>query len=206
MPLRGPASQTPMRFGEVSATHSSVQLFPDSEADSHTYYFYIQLKDAKGEFVDCEPSEIVLKTKKKKLIKFKYERLLIGRYYLILDKSQGFKDIHFSVKGIALKGKFNLDIRRPDMKHSHIVLEKKLPGKLTFRLKLADRSNRPVMTSVAPEIILDGRGEVQELRYIQEGIWVFTVIYPEDNQIMYFSIRSQGSYLVNLLRYQHVEK
>lgn len=205
MPLRGPAS-APMRFGEVSAIHSSIQLFPDSDADTHTYYFYLQLKDSKGEFIDCDPSEIVLKTKKKKLIKFKYERLLTGRYYLILDKSQGFKDINFSVRGIALNGKFNLDIRRPDIKHTNIILERKLPGKLIFRLKLADRANRPVMTSVAPEIIMDGRGEIQELRYIQEGIWQFTVIYPEDNQIMYFSVRSQGKYLVNLLRYQHVEK
>ena len=205
-PLRHPASETIIRIGEVSRAHSLVQLFPTSEGDTLTYNFYLQLKNEKSEYVDCDPSEIILKTKKNRPVPFKLERLLTGRYYLILNKSQGLKDIDFFVKGIELKEKFNLNLRKPDKKFTSITIAQKDDGKVVFRLKLADKTNKPVVLLNEPEIVLEGRGEIEGVRYIQEGIWEFTLVYPEENQIIYLSVRAQGVYLTNLLRYQHIEK
>lgn len=206
-PLRRfPASETAMRIGSISRANSLVQLFPSNEGDSFTYYFYLQLKNEKGDYVDCDPSEVTLKTKQKKLITFKLERLLTGRYYLIVNKSKGLKDIDVYVRGLLLKEKFNLNLIRPDKKFTSITIKKKGDGKIVFRLKLADKTNKPVALLSEPEIVFEGRGEIDNLRHMQEGIWEFTVIYPEDNQIMYFSVRAQGIYLTNLLRYQHIEK
>lgn len=203
---RMPAAESVIQLGEVSRSHSSVQLFPSAENDSLTYYFYLQLKDSKSQFVDVSPSEISLKSKSKKPVKFKLERILNGRYYVIIDKSEHAKSVDFFVQKQLLKEKVNLNIRRPNRKYSSISINSKDDGKITFQLRLADKSNRPVLLLDQPEIVLEGQGEVEDLKHIQEGIWQFTVIYPEDNQIMYFSVRAQGVYLVNLLRYQHIEK
>lgn len=203
---RHPASETIIRIGNISRAHSLVQLFPSSEGDSLTYYFYLQLKNEKSEYVDCDPSEVTLKNKQNKPIPFKLERLLTGRYYLIINKSQGLKDIDFYVRGLPLKEKFNLNLAQPDKRFTTIAIKDKGEGKIVFHLKLADKTNKPVVLLNEPEIVFEGRGQIDHLRYIQEGIWEFTVIYPEDNQIMYFSVRAQGVYLTNLLRYQHIEK
>ncbi|WPU65684.1 hypothetical protein [Peredibacter starrii] len=203
---RNPASESPVQLGEVSRSHSSVQLFPSAENDSLTYYFYLQLKDSKGQFVDVSPSEIALKAKNKRPVKFKLERILNGRYYVIVEKSEHAKSVDFVVQNQTLKEKVSLNFRQPDRRYSSISIKTKGEGKITFQLRLADKSNRPVLLPDQPEIVLEGRGEIEDLKHIQEGIWQFTVIYPEDNQIMYFSVRAQGVYLVNLLRYQHIEK
>ncbi|WP_408098624.1 hypothetical protein ACJVC5_06855 [Peredibacter sp. HCB2-198] len=204
---RFPASESPIQIGEVAHSQSSVQLFPSAnENDSVTYYFYLQLKDSKGKYVDVAPSEIVLKSKNKRPVGFKLERILNGRYYVIVDKSKSAKSVDFFVQGKLLKEKVSLDFRQPDRRYSSISIKSKSEGKITFQLRLADKSNRPVALVDHPEIVLEGRGQIENLKHIQEGIWQFTVIYPEDNQIMYFSVRAQGVYLVNLLRYQHIEK
>lgn len=190
-------------------TKSLVNIFPAVSADeSIWYYFYVQTKDTYGRFIQIDMNDIVIKTRKGKKISFKVEQLLQGRYYLTLEKTSDFSsaELDIFVRGKALKEQFKLNMRRPDKKNSSIKLIKNSQNTLVFRLRLADKKNQPVEIPDKPEIILEGIGNVEDLRHVSEGTWEFSIIYPEQNQIMYFSVRAMGVYLSNLFRYQHVEK
>lgn len=195
--------------GIMDRQKSLVQIFPAVAADSGIwYFFYIQLKDSKGHFVDCDPSDLSLKTTKGKEIPFKYERLFTGRYYLTIEKTVEFNSgqLDFFIKGKPLNEQFQLSMRQPDRTKSTIKILRNEHNEITFQLRLNDSSNAPVDTPDRPEILLEGLGSVENVKHISEGVWEFSVIYPEENQIMYFSIRAQGVYLGKLFRYQHVEK
>jgi hypothetical protein len=212
-PVRNIASvPKPLRIekpAELDLKKSNVLIFPAiADGDGLWYFFYVQLKDSNGKYIDCMPSEIGLKTHKGKDIPFKFQKVLTGRYYLTLEKtadiSSGQLDIF--IRGKALKEQFQLHMGHPDKAHTKISVIQNTRNKLTFRLRLADKMNQPVVAPEQPEILLEGQGAIDEMVHIQEGVWEFSIIYPEGNQIMYFSVRAQGVYLANIFRYQHVEK
>jgi len=188
---------------------SLVNIFPAVAADEGIwYYFYVQTKDSFGRFIAIDTSDIEIRTRKGKKIPFKVEQLLNGRYYLTLEKTSDFSsaELDVFVRGKALKEQFKLNMRQPDQKNSTIKLLKNSQNKLVFLLRLADKKNQPVEIPDKPEIILEGIGNVEDLKHVSEGTWEFSIIYPEQNQIMYFSVRAMGVYLSNIYRYQHVEK
>lgn len=209
--VREPASMLPKIDvpAEVDLKKSMVQIFPAVAADNGIwYFFYLQLKDARGNYVDCLPAEIELKTQKGLPVEFKYQKILTGRYYLTLEKTAKISSaqLDFFVKGKPLKEQFKLNMRLPDRTKTTIKMLRNDRNEISFQLRLADKDNLPVETPDQPEILLDGEGSVEEMRQISDGIWEFKVIYPEQNQIMYFSVRAQGVYLRKVFRYQHVEK
>lgn len=209
--IRRPAS-APIKVlvpAELDLKKSMVQIFPAIAADNGIwYFFYVQLKDSRGNYIDCEPSEIELKTHKGASVAFKYQKILTGRYYLTLEKTAEISSaqMDFFVKGKALKEQFQLSMRLPDKSKTTIKLLRNERNVISFQLRLADKDNQPVETPDQPEILLEGEGHVEEMRHISEGVWEFSVIYPEENQIMYFSVRAHGVFLGKLFRYQHVEK
>lgn len=188
---------------------SMVNIFPAVSADTGIwYYFYVQTKDTMGRFIAIDINEIEIRTRKGKKIPFKVEQLLQGRYYLTLEKTSDFSsaELDIFVRGKALKEQFKLNMRHPDQKNTSIKIIKNSANRLVFRLRLADKKNQPVEIPDRPEIILEGIGNVEDLKHVSEGTWEFSIIYPEENQIMYFSVRAMGVYLTNIYRYQHVEK
>ena len=194
-----------MQYGEISFEKSFFQVFPSVVEDGTLkYYFYLQIRDAKGRYVDCESTDIVVKNKKGMKIPHTFERLMPGRYYVTLKEAHN--DLSFLVQGKKLLGKLQLTQDRPDRNFSSITLIEQKDSELRLRLKLSDKNNRPIKPTNPPEIILDGMGEVTELKPIQEGIWEFSIIYPEINQLLYISVRAQDAYFSNIYRYQHVEK
>lgn len=203
------ASVTPEQKSEIDLKKSFVQIFPNIVSGEESwYYFYVVLKDHKGRYIDCPETDLSLKTISGKKVPFKLERILLGRYYVNLKRKPNMttEELTFFVQGKPLKENFKLYFKRPEARHSKIVFVKKSSSKLTLELHLADKNKRPVDPPDVPEVILDGVGEIGTLKHIREGVWEFTVIYPDQNQIMYFSVRSMGVYLSNLFRYQHVEK
>jgi hypothetical protein len=190
-------------------TRSLAHIFPAVAADNGIwYYFYVETKNTYGRFYNIDPSEIEIKTHKGKKVAFKYEQILAGRYYLTLEKTVDVSsaELDIFVRGKALKEQFKLNMRQPDKANSTIKLVKISDNRLVFRLRLADKKNQPVEMPDKPEIILEGMANVEDVTHVSEGTWEFTVIYPEQNQIMYFSVRAMGVYLSNIYRYQHVEK
>ncbi len=208
-PQRRPSSESLFRFGEVDAQKSRVQIFPAVISNKElVHYFYLQLKDREGKFIDCESSEISLVTHSGQPIPFEFERLLAGRYYVTVKQTSevNFGELNFFIRDKLLKEQFKLYLKKPDKSHTQVFLVKNDKNKMTLRLRLADKSNRPVALPDTPEVLLDGLGFIEELKLIDEGIWEFSVIYPEQNQIMYFSIRAHGAYFERIFRYHHVEK
>lgn len=196
-----------IKIGLIDHKRSTVQIFPAVAADDGLwYYFYVQLKDASGNYIDSDPRDIILKNHKGERLKFKYERLLVGRFYLTLEKTLDISStqLDFYIQNRPLKEQFKLDMRHPDRTKSSITLVTKTENELVFRLRLADKLNQPVELPEKPEILLEGNGILSELKHVSEGVWEFSLNYPDENQIMYFSARAQGVYLANLLRYQHV--
>lgn len=188
---------------------SLVHIFPAVAADNGIwYYFYVQTKDSFGRFMPIDPNEIEIRTHKGKKIAFKFEQLLGGRYYLTLEKTSDFSsaELDVVVRGKALKEQFKLNMRHPDKSKTSIKIVKNDQNKLMFQLRLADKLNQPVEIPDKPEIILEGMGSIEDLKHVSEGTWEFSIIYPEQNQIMYFSVRAMGVFLSNIYRYQHVEK
>lgn len=208
-PQRKPSSETSFRFGEIDTLKSRVQIFPAVITNGESvHYFYLQLKDREGKFIDCEPSEISLVTPSGQPIPFQYERLFTGRYYVTIQQSSevNFGELSFFIRDKLLKEQFKLYLKKPVKSHTQVFLVKNDKNKMTLRLRLADKANQPVALPDTPEVLLDGLGSIEDLKLIDDGIWEFSVIYPEQNQIMYFSIRAHGVYFERIFRYHHVEK
>lgn len=206
---RLPSSESLIRSGEISFRKSEIKNFPPAFEDgSIKYYFYLQLKNMNGEFVDCDSSEITLKNKKGTKVEFLFERLFPGRYYLILEENRvdDSNEILVFIRGKQLGNNFKLALNYPDEAFTKIHLVKDEAGILTLRLHLNDKNNRPVSSQFPPEMILEGWGEMSDLIPIQEGIWEFNVLHPEVNQIFYISLRSQGVYIPRIYRFQYIEK
>lgn len=191
------------------SSKSQVQIYPAVSLDGKIwYYFYVEVKNTSGRHMYLDPAEIDVKTRKGKKIPFKIEQVLGGRFYLTLEKTPEISssELDVFVKGRPLKEQFKLHIRYPDKMNSRITVVKKDSNKTTFRLYLADKDKRPVELPEKPEIILEGMADIEDLKHVSEGTWEFSLIYPNENQIFYFSVRAMGVYLSNLYRYQHVEK
>lgn len=201
------SNSAPILPTEVDPEKSIVRIFP-AVADEHGlwYYFYLQLKDRNGQFVDSD--DIKITTLKGEGIPFLKERIKSGRYYLTLEKNAGVSSAHLNVlaQGKILKEEFKLSFDYPHKSHSKIRLVQKENHVLKFQLNLRDEKNIPVAVSEQPEIFLEGMGIIKELNEVSQGTWEFTVVYPDENQIMYLSVRAMGVFLPKLFRYQHVEK
>lgn len=204
--IRKPSSHIQMNYGEISFSKSYFQIFPSTMEDGKLkHYFYLQLRDEAGRYVDCESSDIVLKNNKHEKVEFSFERLMPGRYYILMKDGHK-NDLSFFIRGKKLLGQQHLIYDRPDRNHSSISLIEEKDREIKLRLKLSDKNNRPIKTTNPPEIILEGLGEISALKPIQEGIWEFTVTYPEVNQLLYLSVRAQDAYFSNIYRFQHIEK
>ena len=200
-----------IHLGEVNAQKSVVKQFPpEIEGALTRYYFYVQLKDDQGDFIDREMSDFNITEDKKQKVEFSFKRILRGRYYLIVEKetetSKGHLD--FTVAGHSLSKQLKLPIKAPVRKHSHLKKVAQERNRVKFILTLADAQKNPVDVYHSPEIILEGNhhGQIEELERTGPGKWQFSVVYPEENQLIYLSIRSSGVYLKDLFRFQHVEK
>lgn len=193
----------------IDLSKSLVNIHPATAADNGVwYYFYIQLKNSDGKYVDTDLSDFKLKNSKGQSIDFKIERVLRGRYYITIEKTAEINSsqIDFFVKNKLLKEKLKLQMMTPSLVNTRLILVHDSNHRAVFRLKLLDKDNKPVELPDWPEIIIDGTATIEDLKHIGEGIWEFTVVYPEENLVLYFSVRALGTYFNNILRYQHIEK
>lgn len=210
IPIREIASvDSDYNCGEVNLKNSSVRLFrPEVKEEISLYNFYLQLKNSHGEYVDCESKSLVLKNKKREKIPFVLERSLKGRYYISVKvNSNKISDkLDFFIDGRLLKEHLKMALKHPDPKFSKIkILNKKL-NEFHMELYLGDSKGKPIQTSTAPEFIVEGHASVEDVRMISKGVWEFNLVYPERNEIIYISVRANGTYLERMFRIQHIER
>jgi hypothetical protein len=205
---RSYASETKLVSPVLDLKKSQIQIFPAQVRDKGLiYYFYLQLKDKDGNFTDVNIQDFALKTSSGQNIEFESERVLKGRYYLSIIKSPGLNagELEFYIRDIPLKKNIKFDFLVPDRAKSKIVIIPSLRYEIVFHLILRDASNRPVVLPHSPEILVEGNANINEIRQVSEGVWEFSLSYPEDNQIFYFSVRAMGVVFPHFYRYQHIE-
>jgi hypothetical protein len=207
-PTRGPASiDTDFFYADLSLHKSIVKIFPPTiDAGGFHYYFYLQIKNEAGKYVDIDEREVEIRESKRK-VNFKLERQLRGRYYVKIDTSKAIKDAHVFIAGKQLPDQFKLSLARADKKMSKLKLLYKKRHRARFQLLIADSKGKGIEIPTLPEIIVEpgGSGEIEDLVHIKEGVWEFTMSYPEHNIVMYINVRAHGVYLDHLYRFQHVE-
>jgi hypothetical protein len=199
----------PYVMGKVSRKLSQVSLYPPEKVgDLFRYYFFVQIKNAQNNHIDCDTDALKLKSVDGKDLPYTLDRILHGRYYLILEQTENNyqKQVNVELEGKLLKEKFYLSMGTPDPNYSSLKITERGDHEITLELKLKDSKNKALDAHVVPEIVLDGLGSVEEVKYVKAGIWHVRVTYPEHNQIIYFSVRASGTKLERMLRFQHIDK
>jgi hypothetical protein len=208
-PKASPAvTKTAPRLGEIDPKHSSAKIFPNADSEAFHYFIVLNLKDKSQAFVDCELSEILVKTKDGQKFDFDLERNAVGKYYLKLKTKDHLaeKELRVSIKGKNLKEFLKPNMAKPDFRNTKMKILNRKSGYSLLQLDLRDAHNKFIEVSSPPEIILEGLIEIQEIKHVKEGIWQFELLYPEQNFIGYISVRANEVYLKDLFRFHHVEK
>ncbi|MBA2403776.1 MAG: hypothetical protein H0V66_03315 [Bdellovibrionales bacterium] len=205
VPERHIASEEPITFGEVDANPSVVKLFPTHSGHPDLHHFFLELKNSKQKLIDVELKDIVLE-EANRVQTTHIRRISLGRYEIEINKDNiDFKTLKFLVQKKLIKHQL-VPLKKPVRKHSSVVILTNEDNHLTARLGLKDKNGASVDLQANPEIILEGLGEVSELKMIKSGVWEFVISYPEDNQVFYISVRANGVLVERLFRFQHVEK
>lgn len=206
---REPASyQDIVLFGDPDLYRSSVKNFPPEYFRKITrHYFYLELRDEKGMHIDRDSHEFEVRVGMKNR-PIKVERVLRGKYYVILDTEKNHPNslLDFYVAGIKLKESFRLGMLPAHPSNTKMRQLSASNSRAKFELVLRDEMNRPVQTPEAPEVIVSGDSEIEKVEPKGNGIWHVTLRYPYGNQLFYISVRSQGIEFKNLFRFQYTEK
>jgi hypothetical protein len=198
-------SAAPIVLGQVDPKLSSVKLFSNDQEDSDDLHFYVELRSAPKTLVDVNPKDIVIK-KSKTILTADVQRLSIGKYKVtVKNEEQNLKSLKFSVKKKYLKHQL-VTLKKPTRKNSSFKLVSNLDGRLKLRLTLKDKHGSMVELQHLPEIILEGLCEVSQIKIVKPGVWDVEIVYPEENQILYLSVRASGVQIERFFRYQHIEK
>jgi hypothetical protein len=184
-------------YGDVDLGRSSVKQFPNQT-------FFLELKDQKGDPVDCDKTQIIVMGKKSKIIPFELIRAKLGTYYVQV-KEETLQTINFVIQGKAWSGKYDLAHGIVSALRSELKFISKVDHTLTLQLTLKDLRGDIIDIPTVPEVLLDSQLELDKLTYIGRGIWEIRVTLPEQNHVSYISIRAHGTDLGQSYRIQHVE-
>jgi hypothetical protein len=205
LPYRQPAALSPPIFGEVDPQKSIVRSFPKDRDPEVGQSFYLEMKDQSGQFVDVRQSEISVSSKRSAFNQ-SVLRLGSGRYEVVIsDEDIDVQSLRFFVQKKQLKHSL-VPLARASRKNSHLRIISASAYELVLELSLKDRSGHYFEPAFSPELLVEGDALVTEVLRKKKGIWHFRLTFPEDNQILYFSVRANGVNLSRLLRFQHVEK
>jgi hypothetical protein len=197
---------------EPSIRHSSEQRPSSLEVDaekSSAYLikkkrFLVHIKNSLSQNIEISFTEVKVKNAQGKVIPFQLERVSSGKYY-VLPVSQE-KELQISIQDKVIGKKFKLNVRKPAKERSSFMVVSSGDHSMLMRLRLADKNNHPVLTNELPEILVEGEAVVEDLKSVENGLWEFTLKYPENNVIIYLSVRCQEVFLEHIYRFQHVEK
>lgn len=208
-PTRAPSSEAEiLRYGDHDPVLSSVKQFPPKYGEKTTqHYFFVELKDASGSYIDRDLNEFEIKVMNKK-IPVNVQRTLRGRYYVILDsdKNLPMKQLDFFVAGIKLRASFKVGLKPPHSKHTKMLKLRAVRSYAKLELHLKDENGKFVETPDAPELIIETDVEIKKLEHMGNGIWQIHLRYPYGNQLFYISVRSHGVEFKNLFRFQFIDK
>jgi hypothetical protein len=208
--LRSPASpEADYLQGGIDSEKSSIKIFPPEIYGSNfRYYFYLELKDDHGKYVDCDLSEVVLKEASGQQLAFKFERSSRGRYYLSVEDvaTNDNLTLDLFIQDMPFRKQVKLVSKKADRNKSWLRVVATERDGLKLRLFLGDSNGEAINVPSEPEIIIDGDAQMKNLEQVGDGTWEFSLVYPNTNQVIYISARVHGIFMANMYRIQHVEK
>lgn len=188
-------------YGKVSSEKTAIKVFYTGVLNNERpgFYLYMELKDKNGRLIDSKHSKFLMKNNMGEAIPFTLHRSARGKYYISPGiVSSG--ELVVSIKEAIFKVRLNPFKAQGDDLTSKLILRKSMPYKAIFRLIT------PVPLPSMPEIITEGgNGVIEGIGKINGTTWEFSLIYPEQDQLIYISARSQGVLLSDRYRFQHVE-
>lgn len=194
-------------FGEVVSARSSVRVFPPRiNNEILDFYFYLELRNAQGELIDCEPEKIVLLDDQNVTQDFSFQRISRGKYYVLVKDIEDSepRTLNFVINGQAIGKQYHLLFTKVDKQTSWVKEVERVGNNLKLNLYLGDKNGMPVQVSSPPEFIFEGRTSLASLKNLGEGLWEFEIRLPEENDIIYISVHTHGSYLERMFRLQHI--
>ena len=201
---RAPEVPPPVVIGKMASAKSRVQIFLADERDEKQK-FYLILRDDKDQKIEIEESSLLITSKQGKVPKYKFERISKGRFQVLFnEKIPKVSHLKFSVQGIPLKKSIE-NRHKPEPIKGKIVLVSKGDHEVTLKLSLQNMRGESLETDGPPGTVIEGGGTLSELKRLQKGLWEIKVSLPEENVIIYVSIRTNGAHLDHLFRYQHIE-
>lgn len=190
------SDQRPLSL-EVDILKSSVHLIKRK-------HFLVQVKNSLDQNIEISFTDVQVKNPLGKIIPFQLERVSAGKYYVLPVSPE--KELQISIQDKVLGKKFKLNLHKPDKQHSAFSVISKGDHSMVMRLRLADKNNRVVIIDDSPEILVEGEAVIEDLKPLENGFWEFTLKYPENNGIIYLSVRCQEVFLEHIYRFQHIEK
>jgi hypothetical protein len=193
---------------KMDPAKTQIRFYQDYLNDMNSSYFHLQFKNELGENVDIQLEELQVFSNLGLENQYKISRTSRGVYNLTFEKLdlKKIKVIELFYQKVLLKKQKLISWVLPVKKYSSLTLISNPEGKLNFELRLADGQKYPVDLPEPPEIIIDGKAKLEILQPVKKGVWFLRVSYPEENQIIYISVRVLGVSFDNFYRYQHVEK
>ena len=171
---------------------------------------FLETKDAKSQSIDIDMDLVHLRrVGSKKNLERKIQRANKGQYYIrwkaFSSKEEIVLDVIYNKKKI-LSSLVYKNEEKADFKKSSLTIKKREHTTFDLELKLVNKNNKPLKVFITPEIILEGSGHLSELKQTGPGVWHFSVVIPQENQILYFGVQLNGQRGGRLLRFQHVEQ
>lgn len=192
-----PSSEKRASSLEVDAEKSSAYLVKNKR-------FLVHMKNSLSQNIEISFTEVKVQNAQGKVIPFQLQRVSSGKYYVLPVCQQ--KELQISIQDKVIGQKFKLNVRKPAKERSSLRVVSRGDHFMLMRLKLADKCNHPVLTDELPEILVEGEAVVEDLKSVENGLWEFTLKYPENNVIIYLSVRCHEVFLEHVYRFQHVEK
>lgn len=205
---RQPSSET-IQSSEIDIQTSTIKFFsPHKTKQGFDFYLLIELFDADHRVVDAKPDNFVLKNNNRLIPNIEIKKMAVGKYYFIFKSKeiQGSLNLRVFFKSILIKEFSSISLASLDREKSTIAPLHPLEDGMKFRLILKDKKFRNISLGMDPEIVVTGLASVENLEEVEPGVWEFDVIFPNESQFIYISVRAHGELIKNWYRLHYIEK
>jgi len=194
---------------ELDLKGTTLKVFPPVlEGNYFRFHFFFETRDVHNQLTDFKVDDLRIFTDRKKLIKFEVQKVSLGKYYLNFRHTINNSELglSFFLKNQLIHKIPNFSLSLVDNSKSWIKAYGLIQDGVRLRLFLSNDKGNLIKPLVPPEIIVSGEAEITDFKETDQGLWEFNLLYPNYNQIIYLSVRTQGSFIGQIYRFQHIEK
>lgn len=133
-------------YGDVSSTKSQIRFFsPEQNGRLDEFYFYLELRDEQGDFIDRDEHEFVVSDRRGATLPLSLVRIKRGRYYLIVPhvSHQIKAGLKVEIAGSEFKKELIIPTQQVSRKNSEMSIFQKEDHRVILQLVLRDHQGAP---------------------------------------------------------------